>query len=321
MPISEVYPIQEFLNYLTFQKRYSRHTIISYQTDLTAFFDFMVLQYSSMKLNEISASVVRSWLATLKQDKAASKTINRKISTLKSFFKYQLKTGKIEFNPVISVTSLKVSRRLPSFIEQKDITTLFNDLDPNKEKDPSSEENLLKEIDEKDSGEEFEDKTKRLLMMIFYQTGIRLSELINLKESQVDKRNSTIKVLGKGNKERVIPVNNELLNGIDKYIAEKRILFSDAGNTYLLVSKKGKNLYPKYVYNIVKVLLNKSTSERKSPHILRHTFATHLTNNGADINAIKELLGHSSLASTQIYTHNSIDKLKEVHKLAHPKSQ
>lgn len=300
MPISEVYPIHEFLNYLTFQKRYSRHTTISYQTDLSAFFDFIVLQYSSMSLHEISASVVRSWLASLKQDKAASKTINRKISTLKSFFKYQLKTGKIEFNPMTSVSSLKISRRLPSFIEQKDIDTLFQDVE---------------------FPDTWEGKTDRLLLMIFYQTGIRLSELVNLKESQVDKSNSTIKVLGKGNKERVIPVGNELLKEIDNYVAEKKIIFKENGNTLLLVGKKGNGLYPKYVYNIVKKYLGGvSTNERKSPHILRHTFATHLTNNGADINAIKELLGHSSLASTQIYTHNSIDKLKEVHKLAHPKS-
>ena len=157
--------------------------------------------------------------------------------------------------------------------------------------------------------------------MIFYQTGIRLSELINLKESQVDKSNSTIKVLGKGNKERVIPVNNGLLKEIDDYISEKKIFFKEVVSIHLLVNKKGKSLYPKYVYNIVKKYLGDvSTNERKSPHVLRHSFATHLTNNGADINAIKELLGHSSLASTQIYTHNSIEKLKEVHKLAHPKS-
>ena len=300
MPLSEIYPIQEFLNYLAFQKRYSRHTIISYQNDLTGFFDFIVLQYNSVSLREISASVVRSWLASLKEDKAASKTINRKISTLKSFFKYQLKMNNVEFSPMTSVSSLKISRRLPSFIEQKDINTLFKYVD---------------------FPETWEGKTNYLLLMIFYQTGIRLSELINLKESQVDKSNSTIKVLGKGNKERVIPVNNGLLKEIDNYISEKKIFFKEVVSIHLLVSKKGKSLYPKYVYNIVKKYLGDvSTNERKSPHVLRHSFATHLTNNGADINAIKELLGHSSLASTQIYTHNSIEKLKEVHKLAHPKS-
>lgn len=300
MSTSEIYPIQEFLNYLAFQKRYSRHTIISYQNDLTGFFDFIVSQYNSEGLGEISTSVVRSWLASLKEDKTASKTINRKISTLKSFFKYQLKMNNVELSPMTSVSSLKMSRRLPSFIEQKDINALFKDVDF-----PGT----------------WEGKTSYLLLMIFYQTGIRLSELINLKESQVDKSNSTIKVLGKGNKERVIPVNNLLLNEIDKYISEKKISFEEIPGVHLLVNKKGKSLYAKYVYNIVKKYLGDvSTNERKSPHILRHSFATHLTSNGADINAIKELLGHSSLASTQIYTHNSIEKLKEVHKLAHPKS-
>jgi integrase/recombinase XerC len=300
MPTSEIYPIQEFLNYLAFQRRYSRHTIISYQNDLTGFFDFIVLQYNGVGLREISASVVRSWLASLKGDKAASRTINRKISTLKSFFKYQLKMNNVEFSPMTSVSSLKISRRLHSFIEQKDINTLFNYVD---------------------FPETWEGKTNYLLLMIFYQTGIRLSELINLKESQVDKSNSTIKVLGKGNKERVIPVNNRLLKEIDDYISEKKIFFREVVSIHLLVSRTGKSLYPKYVYNVVKKYLGDvSTNERKSPHVLRHTFATHLTNNGADINAIKELLGHSSLASTQIYTHNSIEKLKEVHKLTHPKS-
>ncbi|MEO9070499.1 MAG: tyrosine-type recombinase/integrase [Ginsengibacter sp.] len=300
MPKPEAYPIREFLNYLTFQKRYSRHTIISYENDLTGFFDFDALQYHSVNLSEISPSVVRSWLASLKEAKIASKTINRKISTLKSFFKYQLKMNIIEVSPMSAIGSLKISRRLPSFVEQKDINTLFN------------------YVEFPDS---WEGRTNRLLLLIFYHTGIRLSELINLKESQVDASNGTIKVLGKGNKERVIPVNNELLRQISGYISEKKTPGIKVSNVFLLELKKGKKLYPKYVYNVVhKYLGDVSTNERKSPHVLRHSFATHLTNNGADINAIKELLGHSSLASTQIYTHNSIDKLKEVHKLAHPKS-
>ena len=300
MPPGETYPIQEFLNYIAFQKRYSKHTIISYQNDLTGFFDFLALQYDTVNLREITASVVRSWLASLKEDKIASKTINRKISTLKSFFKYQLKMKNIDFSPMNSVNSLKISKRLPSFIKQNDINKLFNEI-----KFPDT----------------WEEKTNRLLLMIFYETGIRLSELINLKESAIDKSNSAIKVLGKGSKQRMIPVNNGLLKEIDGYISEKKIFFESGISDNLLLNKKGKALYPKYVYNTVKKYLGTaSTNERKSPHVLRHTFATHLTNNGADINAIKELLGHSSLASTQVYTHNSIEKLKEVHKLAHPKS-
>lgn len=300
MPVTEAYPIREFLNYLTFQKRYSRHTIISYENDLTAFFDFVVVQYNSLDLSEISASVVRSWLGSLKENKIASKSINRKISALKSFFKYQLKMNKIEVNPLSAIVSLKISKRLPSFIEQKDINTLFNYIE---------------------FPDTWEGKTNRLLLMIFYQTGIRLSELISIKESHIDTSKGLIKVLGKGNKERIIPVNNALLNEIEDYISAKNFLIDEPQKVFLLINKKGKKLYPKYVYNVVKKYISAvSTNERQSPHILRHSFATHLTNNGADINAIKELLGHASLASTQIYTHNSIDKLKTAHKLAHPKS-
>ncbi|MDE3184843.1 MAG: tyrosine-type recombinase/integrase [Bacteroidota bacterium] len=300
MPNTETYPIQEFLNYLTFQKRYSKHTIISYKNDLTVFFDFVFLEYKISEINEITASIVRTWLASLKENKASSKTINRKISSLKSFFKYQLKLNKITVSPVATISSLKVSRRLPSFIEQKDIDTLLT-------------HNYF--------SEDFEGKTNSLIFEILYQTGIRRSELINLKEKDIDPNSSNIKVLGKGNKERIVPVNNRLLKIIDGYIAEKKDTFSGLSTDFLLVSKKGKALNPKYVYNIVKNNLAKvSTNQRKSPHVLRHSFATHLTNNGAQINAIKELLGHSSLAATQIYTHNSIEKLKEVHKQAHPKS-
>lgn len=300
MPITEVYPIREFLNYLAFQKRYSRHTIISYENDLTGFFEFLYTQYKIEKISEITPSVIRTWLASLKEAKIASKTVNRKISTLKSFFKHELKLGHIETNPMATISSLKINKRLPSFIEQKEINTLFNFIE---------------------FPDTWEGKTNRLLLMILYQTGIRLSELINIKEAHFDKSNSVVKVMGKGNKERVLPVNNDLLNNVSEYLAAKKQLFGEGSHIYLLVNKKGEKLYPKYVYNVVKKYLgNVSTNERKSPHILRHSFATHLTNNGADINAIKELLGHSSLASTQVYTHNSIDKLKEVYKLAHPKS-
>src|SRR5665213_1787939 len=299
MPPSEIYTISEFTDYLTFQKRYSQHTVISYKNDLAGFFDFIEEQYGLLSLPEIKVSMVRSWLALLKEKKIASKSINRKISTLKSFFKFQLKMGKIVMNPASSVTSLKIKSRLPSFIDQRDMNTLFQ------------------HVEFPDS---WEGKTNRLLLMIFYQTGIRLSELISIKESQVDFSNGTLEVLGKGNKERVIPVNNGLLRHIRLYIEEKDVQMDTSKNRFLLINKKGNQLYPKYVYNIVRKYLGEvSTNERKSPHVLRHSFATHLTNNGADINAIKELLGHSSLASTQIYTHNSITKLKEIHKQAHPK--
>jgi integrase/recombinase XerC len=301
MPATEPYPIRDFLDYLKFQKRYSKNTIISYENDLNSFFEFLFLEYKISDIKEISASIVRTWLASLKENKCSSKTVNRKISALKSFFKYQLKIKNLAISPVAAIASLKVSRKLPSFIQEEEIDTLLkNDYFP----------------------EKFAGKTDFLIFEILYQTGIRRNELIHLKESDVNKSSGVIKVLGKGNKERFIPVSNQLLKLIDEYISEKKKELTELPEDFLLLNKKGKKLDPKYIYNIVKENLSKvSTNERKSPHILRHSFATHLTNNGAEINAIKELLGHSSLASTQIYTNNSIEKLKEVYKQAHPKSE
>ncbi|MGN6531009.1 MAG: tyrosine-type recombinase/integrase [Ginsengibacter sp.] len=301
MPTSERYPVKDFLDYLTFQKRYSANTVISYENDLHAFFEFLFLEYKITDLKEITASIVRTWLASLKENKCSSKTVNRKISALKSFFKYQLKMNRISTSPVAAIASLKVSRKLPSFIQEKEMDTLLkNDYFP----------------------QTFAGKTDFLIFEILYQTGIRRNELIHLKQSDVGKSSGIIKVLGKGNKERFIPVSNQLLKMIEEYISEKKKELSEPVEDFLLVNQKGKKLDPKYIYNIVKQNLSKvSTNERKSPHILRHSFATHLTNNGAEINAIKELLGHSSLASTQIYTNNSIEKLKEVYKQAHPKSE
>lgn len=300
MPASETYPIHAFLNYLAFEKRYSKNTILSYENDLSAFFQYLSIEYQLSDIKEITPALIRSWLASLKEKKATSKTINRKISSLKSFFKYQLKLQQISVSPVATISSLKISRRLPSFIEEKDLNTLLkNDFFPST----------------------FAGKTDFLIFEILYQTGIRRNELIHLRETDIDRSAGSIKVLGKGNKERLVPVNNQLLKSIDEYNSEKRRILGELSENFLLVNKKGKKLNPKYVYNVVKRNLAKvSTNERKGPHVLRHSFATHLTNNGAEINAIKELLGHSSLASTQIYTHNTIEKLKEVYKQAHPKS-
>lgn len=300
MPASETYPIHAFLNYLAFEKRYSKNTILSYENDLSAFFQYLSIEYQLSDIKEITPALIRSWLASLKEKKATSKTINRKISSLKSFFKYQLKLQHISVSPVATISSLKISRRLPSFIEEKDLNTLLkNDFFPST----------------------FAGKTDFLIFEILYQTGIRRNELIHLRETDIDRSAGSIKVLGKGNKERLVPVNNQLLKSIDEYNSEKRRILGELSENFLLVNKKGKKLNPKYVYNVVKRNLAKvSTNERKGPHVLRHSFATHLTNNGAEINAIKELLGHSSLASTQIYTHNTIEKLKEVYKRAHPKS-
>ncbi|MDP1844270.1 MAG: tyrosine-type recombinase/integrase [Sediminibacterium sp.] len=298
MPIQQYPHIDSFINYLKFEKRYSQHTIISYQNDLEQFFQYMVSQFDAIPLEAISASLVRSWLAELSEDKISAKSINRKISTLKSFFKYQLKTGGLQKTPMGTIIAPKVSKRLPMFVEQIDMDNLFQYM-------PFSDD--------------WKGRTERLVILIFYSTGMRLSELIQLKESQVDLANNQLKVVGKGNKERIIPINKDLMEQLQKYISDKPS--NTDGVKHLFITEKGTALQPRTVYGFVKAKLTSVTTiEKKSPHILRHSFATHLMNNGADLNAVKELLGHSSLAATQIYTHNTIEKLKDVFKKAHPKA-
>jgi integrase/recombinase XerC len=302
MPQSHRLSIQNFLDYLKFQKRYSQHTIISYQNDLISFFDFVETDFGNTTLNEINAAIIRSWLASLKEAKMESKSINRKISTLKSFFKYQLKLDVLQTSPMTTIISPKTNKRLPQFVEEKGMSTLNN---------------------QDKFTDDWTGKTDHLLIQILYNTGIRRAELINLKESQIDKSNCSIKVLGKGNKERILPVNKVFMTMLMEYINAKRKEFEKFDSEVLLVNAKGKKLYPKYVYNTVKKHLSDkdvTTIDKRSPHVLRHSFATHLMNNGADLNAVKELLGHSSLAATQIYTHNTIEKLKDVYKKAHPKA-
>lgn len=291
--------IRPFLDYLQFEKRYSRHTLVSYQTDLVSFFDFVMVQYGETGLPQIGHSIVRSWLASLKDEGLSAKSINRKISTLKSFFKFQIKTGVIKQSPMTKVVAPKNEKRLPNFVAEKDIQTLF---------------------DHVEFPDTWKGETERLLLQLFYQTGMRLSEAIGLKETDVNVPNNTIKVLGKGNKERIIPLNPELKIAIQAYLQKKQVE-GLASTASLFVSENGKPLSPRSVYASVKHYLSLVTTiQKRSPHVLRHTFATHLTNHGADLNAVKELLGHSSLAATQVYTHNTIEKLKNIHKNAHPKA-
>jgi integrase/recombinase XerC len=293
-------PIQSFVDYLKFEKRYSQHTIRSYEDDLHQFFQFLNTQFGGMPLSKITSPLIRSWLAALKEQKLTAKSINRKISALKSFFKHQIRMGSLEQTPMSNIISPKVGKRLPAYVAQDDINTLFSYLEfPN----------------------DWEGQTDKLLLIIFYQTGMRLSELVNLRENQLDLHSRSIKVLGKGNKERIIPISPELVKELEGYIGNKRLLPGRFDKQPLLVNKKGKKLYAKYVYLAVKKYLTVITTiDKKSPHVLRHTFATHLTNGGADLNSVKELLGHSSLAATQVYTHNSIEKLKDIYKKAHPKA-
>jgi integrase/recombinase XerC len=291
--------IQPFLDFIKFEKRYSRHTLLAYQNDLVSFFDFVIMQYGETDLSLITHTYIRSWLASMKDEEMKSKSINRKISSLRSFFRYQLKTGILKKSPMLKVVTPKNEKRLPQFVADKDMATLFNHVE---------------------FPDTFPGATERLLILIFYHTGMRLSELTGLRISQVDSSNRSLKVLGKGNKERVIPVREELIREIRQYLdLRKTGDFENHDN--LLVNAKGKPLAPRQVYTIVKKYLSLVTTiEKRSPHVLRHSFATHLTNNGADLNAVKELLGHSSLASTQVYTHNTIEKLKNVYRQAHPKA-
>ena len=293
--------IQSFIDYLKFEKRYSAHTIRSYHDDLVQLTDFLQITFGEVSLKEINHTLIRSWLASLKNAELSSRSINRKISTLKSFFKFHLKQGSIEFTPMAKIISPKPGKRLPVFIKESDTVTLISTLNNNTE--------------------DWESLNAKIIFTLFYSTGMRLSELINLKENQVDTFKKQIKVLGKGNKERIIPVSPDVLQTIKEYITFKRKELENAASE-LVVSAKGKKLNPRYAYSLVNKILSENikTLDKKSPHVLRHTFATHLMNNGANLEAVKELLGHASLATTQVYTHNTIEKLKDIYKKAHPKA-
>ena len=291
---------QNFIEFLQFQKRYSKHTIVSYENDLNSFFAFLAMQFPETPIDKIKVVYIRSWLADMKENKMSARSLNRKISSLRSFFKYLLKNKYVLVNPVNGITSLKMPKKLPQFIIENDIEKIFTSTE---------------------FSEGFKGTTEKLILQILYFTGIRKAELIALKDGDIDRMNSQIKVFGKGNKQRIIPINNLLINDLKFYSDKKKELNIYNENHHLFVTENGKALDPKQVYNIVKKYLSQITTiERKSPHILRHTFATHLMNNGAELNAVKELLGHASLAATQIYTHNNIEKLKDIYKKAHPKA-
>lgn len=292
--------ISIFISHLKFEKRYSQHTIIAYEGDLSEFSVFLLSTFGELPLSEVSYQHIRSWLAELKEGGLSSKSINRKISALKSFFKFHLKLGNIRSNPTTKVVTPKVNKRLPAFVKEEDLHQLTHAL--------------------KMSTEDWKSLNGYMLVHLFYATGMRLSELINLKERQIDFSRRQVKVLGKGNKERSIPLASEILDSIQRYMDLKRKEFAEYAEE-LLVTEKGKKMYPKYAYLLVKKQLSQiPTLDKKSPHVLRHTFATHLVNKGAELNAVKELLGHASLAATQVYTHNTIEKLKEIYRNAHPKA-
>ncbi|OYU66517.1 MAG: integrase [Cytophagaceae bacterium BCCC1] len=288
-----------FLSYLQNEKRLSQHTVLAYKIDLLQFQTFLKSSNTEFDIIQAHYQDIRRWIVQLSENEIDNRSINRKIASLRAFFKFLQIKKKIEVNPVTLVKSLKTAKRLPVYVEEKPMENLFADIE---------------------FVEDFEGLRDKLLLEMLYGTGIRLSELINIKVSDVDIFGRKITVLGKRNKHRVIPLHQTLLDLIQKYLKAKRDYF-DSEHDYLILTDKHDQLYRVFVQRKVKHYLELVTTiSKKSPHVLRHSFATHLLNRGADLNAIKELLGHANLAATQIYTHNSISQLKEVYKKAHPKA-
>ena len=285
----------KFITYLSSEKRFSEHTIKSYATDLKQFTSFLSSEFQIIdEINEISFQIIRTWIASLLEKGINPRSVNRKISTLKTYFKFLIREGELVENPMMKVVAPKSKKRLPVFIEEDQIASLLNEVQFEKG---------------------FIGQRNKLIIELFYVTGVRLSELINIKISDVDFNNQSIKVLGKRNKERIIPLSSNVVNDLNIFIENNQ------KNKYLFTNLEGEKLYNKLVYRLVNKYIGEISSvNKKSPHILRHTFATHMLNNGADINAIKELLGHANLSATQVYTHNTIEKLKTVYKQAHPRA-
>jgi integrase/recombinase XerC len=288
----------EFLDYLKYERRLSENTFIAYTKDLEQFFLFIEENFGPLAApKEIKHTFIRSFVVQLMNNKLDNRSVNRKISTLKTYFKFLLKQNFIEINPMQKVVAPKTAKKLPTFLEENTTSKLF-------------ENDFFRD--------DFKGRLSKTIFDIFYSLGIRLSELINLKNSDIDYSNKTIKVLGKGNKVRLLPMSDELKIVLENFDKQKEEMC--LASEFFLINEKGNKLYPKFVQRLVNTNLELiSTVKKKSPHVLRHTFATHLLNNGADLNAIKELLGHASLAATQVYTHNSIEKLKNIHKNSHPR--
>ncbi len=289
-----------FFTYLEYEKRYSEHTLIAYKKDLDQYAQYLDEVYNIQNLSEANHSIIRSWLVSLMEQELSTRTIHRKVAALKSFYKFLLANNQIKKNPTLRIQAPKNAKKLPVFVAEESISRLFEEFD---------------------FGDGFEALRDRLMLELLYGTGIRLSELINLKEQDVDFNDCVLRIKGKGNKERIIPFYHELKEHLSLYLSHKKTVNSSNKSTFLIVTNKYDKCYPMFIYRTVKKYLNQVTTvEKRSPHVLRHTFATHLLDKGADLNAIKELLGHSSLASTQVYTHNSLEKIKQVFNQAHPKA-
>jgi integrase/recombinase XerC len=293
-------PIDKFLNYLQYEKRYSAHTVQSYSVDLRQFVEFCNPTPGSFNAIGVDTKVIRQWVVFLLDNAYSGKSVNRKLSSLRNFFRYLQSQKMITDNPVNGIVSPKSNKRLPIFVDEGAIDFLF---------------------DEVDFGDGFEAERDRLILEILYSTGIRLSELTGLTENSFDRVGHSIKVVGKRNKERIVPYSKSLENQIGVYLKSRDEVIGSRGSGSFFVTSKGKAIYPKLVYRTVNHYLSLvSTIKKKSPHVLRHSFATHMLNNGADLNAIKELLGHSGLSATQVYTHTIFNKLKDIYNHAHPRA-
>jgi len=290
--------ITHFVGYIKNEKRYSSNTVLAYFNDISQFSEFLIKNFARIELKNASFRHVRSWIVSLMENSIEARSVNRKLSSLNIFYKFLIRENIVKFNPTEKIIPPKNKKRLPIFIEEKQMLNLTTNID---------------------FGNGFIGLRNKLVITLLYGTGIRLSELISLKIEDINFYENSIKVLGKRNKERIIPFGNQLKIELKQYIIERAKVNSKTNNVF--VTEKGLSFYPKLVYRIVTHYIGMvATIEKKSPHILRHTFATHLLNNGADLNAIKELLGHANLAATQVYTHNSFEKLRNIYKKAHPRA-
>lgn len=293
--------LQAFLDYLLLEKKYSSLTVNAYKKDIESFLFFLNEEEQNNTIIEVNYAQIRTWIVSLVQKGIANRSINRKISALNSFFKFLLKIEEVKINPLSKHKALKTSKKVQIPFSENEITTVLDQISHNSD---------------------FEGLRNKLIIELFYSTGMRRIELINIKLKDADLENKTIKILGKRNKERIVPLLPSIVESIANYKTERNKLEVITDQTHLFLTKKGVKIYETLVYRIINDYFSKASSKvKKSPHILRHSFATHLLNQGAEINAVKELLGHSSLAATQVYTHNSIAELKKVYAKAHPRSK
>ena len=292
--------LSSFIDYLNLERKYSRHTVTAYSRDIESFLEFLDTEYGAMPVTEVSYPLIRSWVVKLGDEGLGNRSVNRKVASLKAYFKFLQKTGVLQQSPLAKHKSLKVRKEIQVPFSGDEIDAVLGELS---------------------SGSDFESLRDLAMVSLFYATGMRRSELINLRVKDVDLARRSIKVLGKRNKERIIPLINWLVDILNTYIDQRNQCFG-AEDDRLLLTNKGENLYDTFVYRTINRYFSKVSQKTKtSPHMLRHTFATHLLNNGADLNGVKELLGHASLASTQVYTHTSMAELSKVYQKAHPRNR